>query len=195
MPSKSQRPALLAYVAALDYDMFAEGVSVFQSRCKSRRKRRSSRRNASVLPVREESQNVSPENTVTATEASTPRCSMQAIAALPKARVQKQHKEAFGWDDSVCTICCERLIDTFALTRLGCGHVYHVHCAVTWLRRSCVCPECRYEMPSDDVNHEMGRVERMKNRTPVKCQCSQHSQHECFFHDPSRALTKQFTHL
>ncbi|XP_059651006.1 E3 ubiquitin-protein ligase AIRP1-like [Cornus florida] len=48
-----------------------------------------------------------------------------------------------------CVICLEEFrLGSEVLTRLPCSHVYHGDCIVNWLRRSQLCPVCRFQMPT-----------------------------------------------
>jgi Ring finger domain len=112
---------------------------------------------------------------------SCPPASVEAISRLPSVRVLPIDKIAGKNDKEECGICCERLVDGVALTRLPCGHVFHITCGVKWLQESCTCPECRYELPTRDPVYEIGRRERMKNRKTFVCSCKPCSYHTCFF--------------
>jgi len=46
-----------------------------------------------------------------------------------------------------------------------CGHLFRKPDLTTWLNKNCTCPTCRYEMPTDDSQFEVGRKVRMKHRT------------------------------
>jgi hypothetical protein len=120
-----------------------------------------------------------------------PRASAAAISSLPHAHIMRHNKKDFAHDDSACGVCCERLMDGAALTRLPCGHVYHINCATTWLSKTCTCPECRYELETDDVLFEKKRRARMTERSTVSCQCHKSGMHSCFFADPSKSLLDQ----
>ena len=49
------------------------------------------------------------------------------------------------------------------MTQLPCGHTYHTGCIAMWFKKHCTCPECRYEVPTDDFFYELDRAERMKS--------------------------------
>jgi hypothetical protein len=108
-----------------------------------------------------------------------PAASSEAIMRLPKARVYPWDRESSKECTKTCGVCCDRLVDGVVVTRLPCGHVYHLYCVVPWLSKTCTCPECRYEMETKNQNFEVGRKERMKNRATVTCSCK--GTHTCFF--------------
>jgi hypothetical protein len=114
-----------------------------------------------------------------------------ALDMLPWTRVLPCDKQAFQHDDTECSICCERLIDGFAITRLPCGHLFHYMCALSWLGRSNSCPDCRYELPTTSRRQERGRRERMKSRHVAQCNCQVSHMHQCFFVDTARRLNDQ----
>lgn len=69
-----------------------------------------------------------------------------------------------------CAICRERL-DHFAveqgstdhqlmIARLPCLHLYHGGCIVQWLESSHLCPLCRYQMPTVEVEVEPSEPSR-----------------------------------
>lgn len=110
--------------------------------------------------------------------------SKAALVKLPKCRVLPHYKERYKDDNRTCGICCGRLVDGFLLTRLPCGHIYHVNCVFPWFNKANSCPECRYEIPTCDETYETGRRQRMCNRTMVFCTCDpQRPHHTCFFDD------------
>ena len=45
--------------------------------------------------------------------------------------------------DHVCIICREELAPGGRNKRLGCAHVFHLHCLRSWLERQQSCPICR----------------------------------------------------
>lgn len=110
-----------------------------------------------------------------------PPASATAIMGLTHIRVFAQDKATHKNDDRCCSICSDRLVDGVILTRLPCGHIYHICCVLPWLNRSCTCPDCRYELPTADKKYEAGRRERMKNRKLASCGCSVFGFHTCVF--------------
>lgn len=111
-----------------------------------------------------------------------PPASYQAIQRMPRLRLLPSDKEFLEDNCAECAICCDRLADGFLLVRLPCGHSYHHDCAASWLRENCTCPECRYELPTEDKRYESGRMERMKSRKVVQCSCGSGGHGpECFF--------------
>ena len=114
-----------------------------------------------------------------------------AALQLPWARILPYDRAAFQHDDSECSICCQRLIDGLTITRLPCGHLYHFSCCLTWLVRNNSCPDCRYELATKNAHREQSRLERMKERTTVQCNCKLPQVHRCFFVDETRTLHEQ----
>ncbi|KAL9319565.1 hypothetical protein ACSQ67_011404 [Phaseolus vulgaris] len=53
-----------------------------------------------------------------------------------------------GSDD--CCICLEELNINCECYRMPCHHEFHLHCILTWLKTSRVCPLCRYSLPTLD---------------------------------------------
>jgi hypothetical protein len=118
-----------------------------------------------------------------------PAASSEAIMRLPKARVYPWDRESSKECSKTCGVCCDRLVDGVVVTRLPCGHVYHLYCVVPWLSKTCTCPECRYEIETKNPRFEVGRKQRMKDRATVTCSCK--GTHTCFF--PSPANDSQWT--
>jgi hypothetical protein len=48
-------------------------------------------------------------------------------------------------DDAMCYVCLEDVCgnDVARLMKLTCGHVFHIACVDTWLRKKNTCPTCR----------------------------------------------------
>jgi hypothetical protein len=120
----------------------------------------------------------------TCIETSNMPASPTAIMRLPKARVFPWDRENSRDCTKTCGVCCDRLVDGVVLTRLPCGHVYHLCCVLPWLAKNCTCPECRYEIETKNPRFEAGRKRRMKDRATVTCSCE--GTHTCFF--PSTIL-------
>ncbi|ESW18159.1 hypothetical protein PHAVU_006G017900 [Phaseolus vulgaris] len=53
-----------------------------------------------------------------------------------------------GSDD--CCICLEELNINCECYTMPCHHEFHLHCILTWLKTSRVCPLCRYSLPTLD---------------------------------------------
>jgi len=83
---------------------------------------------------------------------------LPAVTVLPEDLVDENNRE--------CCICFEAHNLKDRATRLPCSHIYHPQCIVDWLKRSCTCPVCRYELPTDDPQYEASRRQRMANRKP-----------------------------
>ena len=65
-----------------------------------------------------------------------------------------------------CAVCvCDFEVGE-QVRRLPCAHVYHDECLASWLLRRCTCPTCRWELPTDDLDYEAGRLQRMAQRRP-----------------------------
>ncbi|XP_050383646.1 uncharacterized protein LOC126800333 [Argentina anserina] len=55
---------------------------------------------------------------------------------------------------TMCTVCVEDMMLGSEATRMPCSHLYHESCIVEWLRKSGVCPSCKFRMPTEDDNHD-----------------------------------------
>ena len=74
-----------------------------------------------------------------------------------------------------CAICLEDFPKThsqetshpsedYSIIRLPCHHLYHKKCIHQWLKASCTCPSCRYELLTENEDYNVGIRERMAIR-------------------------------
>ena len=93
-----------------------------------------------------------------------PPTSPSALRKLPVVRLSEGEWQQDGNDR--CCVCLEpQRVGDFAL-KLPCGHCFHKDCAVPWLGQHCTCPNCRYELPTEDSAFKSGRKDRMRSRRP-----------------------------
>lgn len=69
------------------------------------------------------------------------RASKSSVEALEKVKV-----EGFP---TRCVVCLEDILMGSEATRMPCSHVYHGDCIVNWLKKSNLCPLCRFQMPAE----------------------------------------------
>ena len=93
-----------------------------------------------------------------------PPASTRAIRTLPTVTVTPE--DLVDPTNRECCICFESHNLRDRVVRLPCAHIYHPSCIVDWLRRSCTCPVCRYELPTDVPAYEATRLRRMASRKP-----------------------------
>ena len=93
-----------------------------------------------------------------------PPASTRAIRTLPTVTVTPE--DLVDPTNRECCICFEPHSLRDRVVRLPCAHIYHPPCIVDWLRRSCTCPVCRYELPTDVPAYEATRRRRMAGRRP-----------------------------
>lgn len=113
----------------------------------------------------------------------------KCIRGLPSERILPRDRIKFAADETPCSICSDRLIDGVSLTRLPCGHVFHSNCTALWLNRANTCPECRYQLETEDQAIETQRAKLMEQRHTVTCSCR--GMHGCFFVDATKPLNSQ----
>lgn len=95
----------------------------------------------------------------------TPPASAKAVRMLPFIKVAPE--DLIDANNRECCVCLEANELDDRVVRLPCAHIFHARCIVDWLgNHSCTCPVCRYELPTDDPQYEVGRIERMKTRKP-----------------------------
>ncbi|PON93656.1 43kDa postsynaptic protein [Trema orientale] len=61
------------------------------------------------------------------------------------AALEKVTFEGFG--ENNCVICLEEMLGGCEAVRLPCLHFYHEECILNWLKKSSLCPLCRFKMP------------------------------------------------
>jgi len=93
-----------------------------------------------------------------------PPASNRALRTLPTVTVAPE--DLVDETNRECCICFEAHHLKNRVVRLPCAHIYHPPCIVDWLRRSCTCPVCRYELPTDVPMYEATRRQRMARRKP-----------------------------
>lgn len=93
-----------------------------------------------------------------------PPASTKSIRQLPTVSVTPE--DLVDENNRECCICFEEHHIRDKVSRLPCAHIYHPSCIVQWLVKNNTCPQCRYELPTDNVVYERGREERMKARKP-----------------------------
>jgi len=95
----------------------------------------------------------------------TPPASIDTLKKLPILELRAEDLK-----DPVNRECCVCLdnheIGEKAVRLPYCGHVFHQECIHDWLQRKCTCAVCRFEYPTDDVEFEQQREERMKCSSP-----------------------------
>lgn len=87
-----------------------------------------------------------------------PPASNEALSNLPRLRISNLPNGT----QHTCPICTEDINPSEVATRLPCNHVFHLDCVLAWLRRTCTCPMCREELPTD--NEEYEREKRLARR-------------------------------
>lgn len=93
-----------------------------------------------------------------------PPMAARALASLPMVRATEEDLSQDG--NEYCCVCLEaHAVGDLAL-QLPCGHLFHRDCGVDWLAKHCTCPNCRYELESDNAAFEAGRAARMRSRRP-----------------------------
>jgi len=72
------------------------------------------------------------------------RLSNDEAQALPRMRFDTPELQC-------CSICQEAFRRQMLLTRLSCGHVFHINCLVQWVQQSAQCPNCRAPIQPGNV--------------------------------------------
>ncbi|KAI3833538.1 hypothetical protein MKW98_024537 [Papaver atlanticum] len=89
-----------------------------------------------------------------------PPASKEVVKKLPLITVTEEILAKLE-SNTKCSVCQEELVFDDKVQELPCKHFYHPPCLKPWLDKHNSCPECRYELPTDDQNYE-SRKEREK---------------------------------
>ncbi|XP_074304584.1 uncharacterized protein LOC141639329 [Silene latifolia] len=82
-----------------------------------------------------------------------PPASTSFVKNMPIIVICEAHQKPEGL---ACAVCKDLLTIGTQVNQLPCLHLYHPGCILPWLRTRNTCPLCRYELPTDDINHEHG---------------------------------------
>ncbi|XP_062233872.1 E3 ubiquitin-protein ligase RING1-like [Phragmites australis] len=86
----------------------------------------------------------------------TPPAAKSAVAALPDVAVSADMMQADG--GAQCAVCMDDFHLGAAAKQLPCNHVFHKDCILPWLDLHSSCPVCRFELPTDDPDHQHQRA-------------------------------------
>jgi len=89
-----------------------------------------------------------------------PPTSMSVLAALPDVTITGDDLQEEN--NRCCCVCLEDQEMGGIATKLPCGHIFHRECLEDWLKRTCTCPICRFELKTDNEAYERSRRERVK---------------------------------
>ena len=89
--------------------------------------------------------------------------SAAAIAALPKAKVDKSMLGSDG--KAECSVCMDNVDIGDEITMLPCKHWFHGECVGAWLKEHDTCPHCRQSITPKD-----GDSPRTPEQTPRRLQ-------------------------
>ncbi|KAG2300810.1 hypothetical protein Bca4012_012530 [Brassica carinata] len=84
-----------------------------------------------------------------------PPTSKSFIKDLPMVQLDVEKDEG-----AVCAVCKDEMNIGTKAVGLPCDHKYHGECIVPWLETRNTCPVCRYELPTDDAEHEQRKSQR-----------------------------------
>lgn len=91
-----------------------------------------------------------------------PPASRKVLSNLPLVTVTAD--DLLEASNKECTVCLDEQKLGSLACKLPCGHLFHKECVKDWLCRHCICPVCRLELETDDINFEMTRLKRMESR-------------------------------
>ena len=75
-----------------------------------------------------------------------PPAAQSAIDALRRSEVTSVE----DMDGAVCCVCQDAYAVGDTLAHMPCGHFFHADCVEPWLKLHNTCPECRFEIKSDE---------------------------------------------
>ena len=62
-----------------------------------------------------------------------------------------------------CSICLSKYIGTDIIKEFPCKHIYHKNCLLKWLKKSNLCPLCKYNIKNDVINTELSKSSGSEN--------------------------------
>lgn len=68
------------------------------------------------------------------------------LAHLLEGLPREKYDSSRHIDYKECDLCMEDYRDGDELVRLPCMHLFHGHCVLPWLRKSCTCPACQMDV-------------------------------------------------
>lgn len=87
-----------------------------------------------------------------------PPASKSVVSNLSTVAVTQEDVEN---NNTLCAVCKDEVGVGEMATLLPCSHRYHGDCIVAWLGIRNTCPVCRHELPTDDVDYELRKTERV----------------------------------
>jgi hypothetical protein len=88
-----------------------------------------------------------------------PPASKEFVKSLPKVNEFSSCEK--------CCICLREFVVNQTL-RLPCNHKYHINCINPWLEIHNSCPLCRVEFPTDDLEYERNKKEKLRKEALIK---------------------------
>ncbi|KAI3856530.1 hypothetical protein MKX03_028372 [Papaver bracteatum] len=79
--------------------------------------------------------------------------SKEVVANLPTIIVMEETLMRLGIGTE-CAVCSKNLVIDDKMRELPCKHLFHPLCLMPWLDKRNSCPVCRYELPTDNQEHE-----------------------------------------
>ncbi|GLJ23806.1 hypothetical protein SUGI_0451690 [Cryptomeria japonica] len=67
---------------------------------------------------------------------------------------QSRNRRAIPVEDSNSYILPEKMVEGETMKKIPCKHEYHEECIDKWLASSNLCPLCKHELPTDDLDYE-----------------------------------------
>lgn len=80
-----------------------------------------------------------------------PPARQSEIDCLPEVTISAQQAA----DELECSICKDEFEEGATARQMPCEHLYHADCITKWLGLHNQCPVCRFELPTDNHNHEL----------------------------------------
>ncbi|KAL8154421.1 hypothetical protein V2J09_012181 [Rumex salicifolius] len=82
-----------------------------------------------------------------------PPASESFVNNLPRVFINPNQKKP---NEVSCAVCKDPMFIGSEAIQLPCLHLYHPCCILPWLARRNTCPLCRHQLPTDDMDFDMG---------------------------------------